>query len=147
MTRVAKILEGLMIRRPWVRVPPAPPEQVLACGNVCFWVPERQLCLNGLDPPLVGLESGGARGIPSPSDLRRSRRASLSLAVGATVLRADATAQGPYRGRDDAVASSPAVSAGRLVVPRLHGMGCHSWHGASSRYRAGNEGGAEADVW
>ncbi len=45
----------------------------LTCGNVHFVLSDRQLCLNGLNPLLVGLESGGARGSSNPSDLWLSR--------------------------------------------------------------------------
>ena len=81
-----------------------------------FLVSERQLRLNGLNPLLVGLESGGTRGSFHPSDLRRSRSSRLSLAVQATGLTADARTQGPYRGRDGAAVSRPPLSTGVLAM-------------------------------
>lgn len=102
----------------------------LTCGNVHFWVSERQLRLNGPNPLLVSLGSGGARGSSNPSDLRWSGWSRSLPASGTTALRLDVKIQGPDRGRDDADVSAPAVSPGRTLsyVPVVAGI-----HGAVSR--------------
>jgi hypothetical protein len=90
-------------------------------------VPDRQLCLNGLNPLLVGLESGDARGSSNPSDLRWSRCSRLPLVVRVTALALDTKIQGSYRGRDGAPASRSWLSTGRFVFPSV---GCAGAVGA-----------------
>ncbi|GHI01786.1 hypothetical protein Scel_84310 [Streptomyces cellostaticus] len=51
--RAAKILKGLIIRRPWVRVPPAPPRQVSDLRKRLSGAADSGLWANGLNPLLA----------------------------------------------------------------------------------------------
>ena len=59
--------------RPVDEIPASAQICSLTCGNVHFWVSDRQLCLSGLNPLCVSSESGDGRGSSNPSDLRLSR--------------------------------------------------------------------------